>query len=60
MFKPVAVIAGLENVAMMREPVEQCCRHLFVAKHTRPFGEAQVGCDNDAGALVEFTDQVEQ
>ncbi len=53
-----AVIAGLDDVAMMGKTVEQCGRHLGVAEHARPFGEAQVGGDNDAGALVELAEQM--
>jgi hypothetical protein len=36
-FQPPAVIAGLDDVAMMRQTVEQRRRHLGVAKNTRPF-----------------------
>ena len=60
MFEPVTLIAGLQYVAVMREPVEQRCRHLLVAKHARPLAEAQVGCNHNAGALIEFADQVEE
>jgi len=42
------------------EPVEQRGRHLRVAEHARPFGEGQVGRDDDRGALVKSTDQVEE
>ena len=44
----------------MREPVEQGCGHLGIAEHVCPFAEAEVGGDDDAGALVEFAQQVEQ
>ena len=45
---------------MMREAVEQRRGHLGIAEHAGPFREAQVGSDNDAGALVELAEQVEQ
>ena len=44
----------------MGEPVEQRRRHLGVAEHGRPFAEAQVGRDDDAGAFVELAQQVEE
>ena len=49
-----AVVAGLEDVAMMGEPVEQGGRHLCIAEHAGPFTEAEVGGDDDAGVLVEL------
>ena len=45
---------------MMGEPVEQCGRHLGVAKDAGPFAEGEVGGDNDGSALVEAADQVEE
>ena len=44
----------------MCEPVEECCCHLCVAEDLRPFAEAEVGCYDDAGALIEFAQKVEQ
>ena len=44
----------------MRQPVEQCRRHLGITKHARPFGEGQIGCDHHTGVLVEFRQQVEE
>ena len=44
----------------MRQPVQQRGSHLFVHEHRRPLGEAEVGCDDNASALVQFADQVEQ
>lgn len=44
----------------MGEPVEQCCCHLCVAEDLRPFTEAEVGRDDDAGALIELAQKVEQ
>ena len=45
---------------MVREPVQQGCRHLGVAEDAGPFAEAQVRRDDDAGALVELAQQMEQ
>ena len=44
----------------MCEPVEECCCHLCVTKDLRPLTEAEVGRDDDAGALIEFAEKVEQ
>ena len=45
---------------MMGEAVEQRRGHFGIAEHIRPFAEAEVGGDDDAGALIEFAEQVEQ
>jgi hypothetical protein len=58
--EPLAFIARLDDVAMMRQPVEQRCGHFGVAKHARPFTEHQVGGDDHRGLLIETADQVEQ
>jgi hypothetical protein len=42
------------------EPVEQRGGHLGIAEHAGPFAEAEVGGDDDAGALVELAQQMEQ
>ena len=39
----------------MRESIQQGSRHLGIAEHTGPFGEAQIGGDDHAGVLVELT-----
>ena len=44
----------------MGEAVEKGCGHLGVAEDGGPFAEAQVGGDDDAGALVEFAQQMEE
>jgi len=58
--EPEAVVAGLEDVAVMGKPIEQRGGHFGVAEHTGPFAEAEVGGNDDAGALVEFAQQVEE
>jgi hypothetical protein len=59
-FESPAVIAGLDDVAVMGQPVEQRGRHLGVAEHAGPFSEGEIGGDDDGGALVEPADEVEQ
>ena len=44
----------------MGEAVEQRRRHLRIAEDSCPFAEAQIGGDDDAGALVELAQQMEQ
>ena len=54
------VITGLFGaIPLVGEPIQQCRRHLGVAKHTGPFGEVQVRRDHHAGVLVQFGEQVE-
>ena len=48
--EPERVVPGLDDVAVVRQSIEQCRRHLGVTKHRRPFGERQIGRDNHAGA----------
>src|SRR5208283_1595754 len=55
-----AFVAGLGDVAVMGEAIEQGGGHLGVAEHRRPFGEGEVGGDDDRRPLVEPAYQVEQ
>ena len=59
-FESPAVIAGLDDVTVMGQAVEQRSRHLGVAEHTGPFSEREIGGDDDGGALVEPADEMEQ
>lgn len=43
----------------MGQAIEQSCRHLGVAEDRGPFAEAEVGGDDDTGALIELAQQVE-
>jgi len=44
----------------MCEAVQQRGGHLGIAEDLRPFTKAEVGGDDDAGALIEFAQKVEQ
>jgi hypothetical protein len=55
-----AVVAGLDDVAVMGETIEQSRCHLWIAEYTRPFAKGEVCRDDHRGALVETTDQMEQ
>ena len=59
-FEAPAVVSCFEDVAVVRQAVEQRSCHLGITKHIRPFAEAEVGGDNDAGLLIELAEQVEQ
>ena len=54
MLKAIRFITSLDDMAMMRESIQQGCRHLGIHKYAGPFGETQVGRDDDAGVLVQF------
>jgi len=45
--EPPAFVAGLDDVAVMRQPVEESRRHLGVAEHVSPFGEGEVRRHDD-------------
>lgn len=55
-----ALVAGLDDVAVMGQAIEQRGRHLGVAEHARPFAEGEVGGDEHRGLFVEPADQVEE
>jgi hypothetical protein len=55
-----AVVSGLQDMAMVREAIEERRRHFGVTEHRGPFAEAEIGGDDDAGSLVKFAEQVEQ
>ncbi|MNL83966.1 hypothetical protein D3C87_2117710 [compost metagenome] len=53
MLQAIGLVARFDDMAVVCQPIQQRCGHLGVAKHTRPFREAEVGGDDDAGVLVE-------
>ena len=59
-FDAPAVVAGLDDVAVVCQPIEQSGGHLGIAEDARPFTEVEVGGDDDRGAFVEPADKVEQ
>ena len=36
-------VAGLDDVAVMGDAIQQCGGHLLIVEHLRPFGEREVG-----------------
>ena len=59
-FEAPTVVAGLDDIAMVGQAVEQRGGHLGIAEYAGPFAESEVGGDNDRSAFVEPTDKVEQ
>ena len=59
-FEPPAFVAGLDDVAMVGQPVEERGGHLGIAEHLWPFAERQVGGDDNRGLFVEAADEMEQ
>src|SRR5208282_4289168 len=55
-----ALVAGLDDVAVMGEAIEERGGHLGIAEHARPFAEGEVGGDQNRGSLVEPADEVEE
>src|SRR3984885_13339914 len=50
------LIAGLDDVAVVGETIEECGGHLWVAEHARPFAEGEIGGGDDRGGFVEGDD----
>src|ERR1700677_5200966 len=59
-FEAEAVVSGFEDVAAVGKTIKQRGRHLRVAEHGCPLAEAEIGRDDDAGALVELAQQMEE
>ena len=53
MLETIRLVAGFHNMAVMRQPIQQRCRHLGIDEHAGPFREAQIGRDDHAGVFVE-------
>ena len=59
MFEAPGLVAGLDDVAVMGDAIEQCGGHLRVVEHLRPLGEREVGGDDHADLLLEAVEQME-
>ena len=58
--EPPAVVAGLDDLAVMRHPVQERRGHLGVAKDLAPLPEGQVSRHQDRRPFVELGEQVKQ
>ena len=59
-FEAPTVVAGLNDIALVGQAVEQRGGHLGIAEHAGPFTEREIGGDYDGGALVKPADEMEQ
>jgi hypothetical protein len=48
--------AGLDDAAVVDDPIKQRGGHLGIAEHRHPFTELEVGRDNDAGGFLQLAD----
>ena len=55
-----ALVACLDDVAVMREAIEQRRGRFRIAKHARPFAEGEIGGDDDRCSLVRAGDEMKQ
>jgi len=53
-------VPGLDDLAMVGEPVEQRGGHFGIAENARPFAEGEISVDDDRGAFLELRDQMEE
>jgi hypothetical protein len=59
-FDAPAIIARLDDIAVVGGAVEQRHGHLGIAEDGRPLAEGEVRSDDDFGALMKLADEVEQ
>ena len=55
-----AIVSCLKDVAMVGKAVEQRGSHLSITEYAGPLAEAEIGGDDDAGALVQLGEQVKE
>ena len=60
MAEAIGFIARLDDVAMMRESVEERRGHLRIDEDAGPLGEDQVRGDDHTGVLVQLREQVKE
>ena len=58
--KPIAVAVHLENVNMVRQPIQQRSGETFRAEHRGPFVKREVGGDERAATLVALAQHLKQ
>lgn len=54
------VVAGVDDVAMVSDAIEQGHRQVGISEHSLSFAEDEVGRDDHRGLLVKLADQREQ
>ena len=56
----VALTAEFEDMATVREPIQQCAKESCILKNLCPLGERQIGCDQERTLLVSLADKSKQ
>ena len=60
LLEPVGIVAGFDDMAMMGQPIQKRRGEFGITEYAAPFGEGQVGRDDDARSLIEPREQVKQ
>jgi hypothetical protein len=60
LFEAVGIVPGFEDVAVVRNPIQQCRGHLGVSKDLHPFAKAEIGGDDQGRFFVELAAEVEE
>ena len=55
-----AIVAGFDDLAVVREAIEQCGGHFGIAEDGRPFTEGEIGGYDDRGAFIEPANEMEE
>ena len=58
--KTPALVAGLDDVAVVGEAIEQGAGHFRIAKNAWPFAKGEIGRDDDRGSFIKPADQMEE
>ena len=58
--KPPAMIAGLDDLTVMRQTIQYSRGHLLILKHLIPLAEAQIGRHHHRHSLIQLGDQMKQ
>ena len=54
------LVAGFDDVAMVRQAVQKGGCHFGIGEHGWPFSEGKVGCQQNGCAFVAFADELEE
>jgi len=60
LLKPIGIVAGFQNIAVMRNAIQQRGRHLGVAEDLDPFPKIEVGGNDQGCFFVQMANEVEE
>jgi hypothetical protein len=60
LLKSIGIVAGFQNIAVMRNSIQQRGRHLGVAEDLDPFPKIEDVGNDQRGFLIKMADQLEQ